>query len=90
MGVTTFYIIILKGLSSNSHSDRLELFQQRGWNVISFNDCVETDAPLKNDKIHLLIRFSTHAFNEIMSSVNLPLQSWGFSSQEVEKRLTEK
>jgi hypothetical protein len=33
----------------------------RGWNGISFNDCVETGAPLQNDQIHLLIRFRTHA-----------------------------
>jgi hypothetical protein len=33
----------------------------KGWNSVSFNDCVETGAPLHNDQVHLLIRFRAHA-----------------------------
>lgn len=33
----------------------------KGWNGVSFNDCVETGAPLHNDQVHLLIRFRVHA-----------------------------
>ncbi|XP_057374753.1 uncharacterized protein LOC130695607 [Daphnia carinata] len=33
----------------------------KGWDSVSFNDCVETGAPLHNDQVHLLIRFRVHA-----------------------------
>jgi hypothetical protein len=33
----------------------------KGLYGVSFNDCVETGAPLHNDKIHLLIQFRAHA-----------------------------
>jgi hypothetical protein len=35
----------------------------KGWNSVSFNDCVETGAPLHNDQVHLLIRFRAHAID---------------------------
>lgn len=37
----------------------------KGWNGVSFNDCVETGAPLQNDQIHLLLRFRTHAIGMV-------------------------
>lgn len=33
----------------------------KGWNGVSFNDCVEAGAPLHNDQTKILINFRTHA-----------------------------
>ena len=42
----------------------------RGWNGISFNDCVEAGAPLHQDQIQILIRFRIHAIRIIVNVEN--------------------
>jgi hypothetical protein len=37
--------------------------QCKGWNGVSFNDCVEAVTPLHNDQTQILINFLTHAIS---------------------------
>ncbi|XP_046451394.1 uncharacterized protein LOC124199599 [Daphnia pulex] len=40
-----------------------EQLKRKGWNGVSFNDCVEAVTPLHNDQTQILINFLTHAIS---------------------------